>query len=82
MSLREPFVLMDHLSPSRLVAELRFHVQFLNFAELITKGSETHSLGEVFRYLLASYVKQATGKFHDSETFRPAGRYRWTSRLQ
>ena len=66
--LRKPFELLDHLSPSQLVSELRFHVQFLNFAELIAKGSETRSLGELFRYLLTSYVKQATGKFHDSET--------------
>jgi hypothetical protein len=50
---------------SRLVSELRFYVSYLNLAEWLAADTESHSLREVTRYLLASYVKRVTGRFCD-----------------
>ena len=61
------FTAIDHLPLSGLISELRFYVQFLNSAPLIARELETRSLEEVSRYLLASYIQRATGRFHDTD---------------
>ncbi len=50
---------------SRLVSELRFYIRFLNLAEGLAEDTETRSIWEVTKYLLASYVKRATDRFRD-----------------
>jgi hypothetical protein len=65
---RKIFSKIGHIPPSQLISELRFYAQYLNVFELLTRESRTRSLHEVCRYVLASYVKGATGRYRDSET--------------
>ena len=53
------------LPVTSVVSELRFYIDLLNSAKGLAVETETHSLQEFCRYLLASYVKQATGRFQD-----------------
>jgi hypothetical protein len=62
---REQFRKMGRLPLSSLVSELRFYNKVINGADRIAVDTESHSLVEVCKYLLASYVKRATGDFHD-----------------
>jgi hypothetical protein len=50
---------------SRIVSELRFHIKFINFAQLLAADTETHSPAEVGKYLISGYVRRMTGDFHD-----------------
>jgi hypothetical protein len=50
---------------SRIVSELRFHIKLINFAQLLRKDTETHSPGELAKYLISGYAKRMTGDFHD-----------------
>ena len=56
---------MGRIPFSRVASELRFYVRFLNLAQSLRKDTESHSLEEVSKYLLASYVKRMTGRLHD-----------------
>ena len=56
---------LGHLLPSGLVSELRFYVSLLNIGEGMEAGTKPRSIREVSKYLLASYVKRTTGRFHD-----------------
>ncbi len=57
---------LGHLLPSGLVSELRFYVSLLNIGEGMEAGTKKpRSIREVTKYLLASYVKRTTGRFHD-----------------
>ena len=62
---RAQFAKLGRIPLSRLVAELRFHIRFINSAESLAVDTEAHSLGEVSKYILSSYVKRRTGRFHD-----------------
>ena len=62
---RATFTKIGRIPFSRMVSELRFYVRFINLAESLRKDTESHSLREVSKYLLASYVKRTTGRFHD-----------------
>ena len=53
------------LPVTSVVSELRFYVDMLNSARGLADETETRSLQQVCRYLLASYVKRATGRFQD-----------------
>jgi len=50
--------------PPTVVASLRFYSRFLNLEKSLT-SDETRSGEEVTKYMLASYVKKATGRFRD-----------------
>jgi hypothetical protein len=50
---------------SRIVSELRFHIKFINFAQLLREDTETHSPEELVKYLISAYVLRMTGDFHD-----------------
>jgi hypothetical protein len=50
---------------SLVVSELRFYIKFIHFAELLNADTESHSLAEDCKNLLASYAKKMTGRFHD-----------------
>ncbi len=64
-SQRETFADLGRIPLSRLVSEVRFYIRFLNLAEGLAADTETRSIREVTNYLLASYVKRATGRFRD-----------------
>ena|ERR1700730_1895452 len=49
----------------RIVSELRFHIKFVNFAQLLAADTETHSPSELAKYLISGYVQQMTGEFRD-----------------
>ena len=61
----EQFGQIGRIAISRLVAELRFHVELINLAQLIKKDTEARTPTEVARYLLTGYVRGMTGRFHD-----------------
>lgn len=50
---------------TRIVSELRFHIKFINFAQLLAADTETHSPAELAKYLISGYVRRMTGDFHD-----------------
>jgi hypothetical protein len=62
---REQFRKIGRLPLSSLVSELGFYIRLINGADRIAVDTESHSLVEVCKYLLASYAKRATGNFHD-----------------
>jgi len=64
-SVRAALADMGRLPLSRLVSELRFYSGFLNLAKGLAADTETRSIKEVTKYLLAGYVKRATGQFRD-----------------
>jgi hypothetical protein len=49
----------------RIVSELRFHIRFINFAQLLGADTETHSPGELAKYVISGYARHMTGDFHD-----------------
>ena len=59
------FAIIGRLPISLLVSELRFHIKFISFAGTLSADTETHSSVELSKYLLTSYVRQMTGRFHD-----------------
>jgi hypothetical protein len=61
----EYFTKIGRIAISRVVSELRFHVKFINSAQLLKADTETRSPAEVARYLLTGYVRRMTGRFHD-----------------
>lgn len=63
--INEEFAKMGRLPISSVVSELRFHVQLINFAKTLSADTETRSPTELSKYLLSSYVKRMTGRFHD-----------------
>lgn len=56
---------VGHVPPLRIAEELRLYCRVLNLGETLAEETEIRSLVEVARYLLASYVERATGRFHD-----------------
>ena len=50
---------------TRIVEELRIHIKLINLARLFGKDTQIRSPTELFKYLLTSYVKRMTGRFHD-----------------
>jgi hypothetical protein len=62
---RAEFLKIGRLPFSSVVSELRFYIRLINGAERIAADVESHSLQEVCKYLLSSYVRQMTGRFHD-----------------
>ena len=50
---------------SGVVSELRFYSRFINFAESLSGDTETRSFAELSKYLLTSYVRRMTARFHD-----------------
>jgi hypothetical protein len=62
---RAEFTKLGRLPISTLVSELRFYMKFITFAERFSAYAELASLAEICKYVLASYVKRSTGRFHD-----------------
>jgi hypothetical protein len=56
---------IGRLPISSVISELRFHVRFINFARSLSADTKTRSPAELSKYLLSSYVKRMTGRFHD-----------------
>jgi hypothetical protein len=59
------FTKMGRIPFSRVVSELRFYIRLTNLAESVRKKTGSHSLAEVSKYLLSSYVRCMTGNFRD-----------------
>jgi hypothetical protein len=62
---RMEFAKIGRIPPSRMVSELRLYGRVINMAKSLAVDTQAHSLEEVSRYLLASYVDRATGRPHD-----------------
>jgi hypothetical protein len=62
---KEILVKIGRLPISSIISELRFHVQVINFARSLSTDTGTRSPAELSKYLLGSYVKRMTGRFHD-----------------
>jgi hypothetical protein len=58
---------------SRVVNELRFYTRLVNSASSISAETETRSPAELAKYLLSSYVRSMTGRFHDRSVSGLAG---------
>jgi hypothetical protein len=56
---------IGRLPVSRVVNELRFYTRLVNSASSISAETETRSPAELAKYLLSSYVRSMTGRFHD-----------------
>jgi len=56
---------IGRLPISRLVSELRFHTRLIGLASSISSETETRSPSEFAKYLVSSYVRSMTGRFHD-----------------
>jgi hypothetical protein len=50
---------------TRMIDELRMHIRLINLASSLGLDTQTRSPTELFKYLLTSYVKRMTGRFHD-----------------
>jgi hypothetical protein len=59
------FTKMGRIPLSRVVSELRFYIRLTNLAESVRRHTGSHSLAEVSKYLLSSYVRRMTGTLHD-----------------
>lgn len=59
------FTKIGRIPLSRVVSELRFYVRLTNLAESIRRKTGSHSLAEVSKYVVSSYVRRMTGNFHD-----------------
>jgi hypothetical protein len=53
------------LMPSQLISQLRLYVKLITLGERLAADPGIRSLSEFTRYLLAGYVKRATGRFCD-----------------
>jgi len=62
---RMEFAKIGRIPPSRMVSELRLYGRVITMAKSLAADTQAHSLEEVSRYLLASYVERATGRPHD-----------------
>jgi hypothetical protein len=56
---------IGHLPVSQVTSELRFYIQFINFAATLSAEMEIRSPVELSKYLLTSYIRKMTGRFHD-----------------
>jgi hypothetical protein len=54
-----------NIPPTEMVSQLRLYATVLTLAEKLAEEIETRSLRELVRYVLAAYVCQVTGAFHD-----------------
>jgi hypothetical protein len=61
----ETYNRFGHLSPTRVAGELRFYVSMLKYGETLKAKTKAHSLVEVSKFLLTSYVYRMTKKPHD-----------------
>jgi hypothetical protein len=63
--LRTIFSEIGRLTPSRLSSELREYASILDLLNSFPREVETRSFKDFLRFLLAAYVKAATGRFRD-----------------
>ena len=52
---------------SVLISELKFYSEYVELAKRLSVDVETRSIRDFLKYLLAAYVKRATGTFHDRQ---------------
>ena len=62
---REEFAKIGRIPPSRLVSELQLYSRLINMAKSLAVDTESHSLGEVSKFILSNYVERTTGRPHD-----------------
>src|SRR5215472_491794 len=67
---------IGRLPISSVISELRFFVQVVNFAKSLRTDTGTRSPAELSKYLLSSYVKRMTGRFHDKSVSGLVGEVR------
>jgi hypothetical protein len=56
---------IGRLPVSRVINELRFYIRLVNSASSISSETEIRSPTELAKYLVSSYVRRMTGRFHD-----------------
>ena len=59
------FAKLGRLPVSQVISELRFYIKLINFADSFSAETQTRSPEELSKYLLTSYVRRMTGRFHD-----------------
>jgi hypothetical protein len=59
------FTKLGRLPVSQVTSELRFYIKFVNFAATLRAEKEVRSPIELSKYLLTSYIRKMTGRFHD-----------------
>jgi hypothetical protein len=64
-NMKEKLARSRFLMPSELISQLRLYVRLITLGERLMADPGIRSLGEFAKYLLAGYVKRATGKFCD-----------------
>jgi len=56
---------IGRIPPSRIVSELRLYARVIGLSELLAARTEAHSLAEVSKYILCSYIERQSGRPHD-----------------
>jgi hypothetical protein len=59
------FTKIGRLPVSQVTSELRFYIEFINFAATLRVEKEIRSPIELSKYLLTSYIRKMTGRFRD-----------------
>ena len=62
---RVEFAKIGRIPPSRMVSELRLYANLINMAKSLALDTESHSLGEVAKFVLSRYIDRTTGRPHD-----------------
>jgi hypothetical protein len=62
---RAEFARIGRIPPSRIVSELRMYARFVSLGELLAADTQSHSLEEVSKYILCSYIERKCGRPHD-----------------
>lgn len=65
---------IGRLPVSRVINELRFYIRLVNSARSISVETKTRSPGDLAKYLVSSYVRRMTGRFHDRSVSRLGAR--------
>jgi hypothetical protein len=56
---------IGHLTPARLASELKLYASSLDLLDRFPRETKTRSFADFLRFVLADYVKAATGRFRD-----------------
>jgi len=63
--IRAQYIALGRIPLSDLVFELRLYSGFVDLAKRLSVDTETRSIRDFLKYILAGYVKRATGRHHD-----------------
>jgi hypothetical protein len=64
-TIRAQYIALGRIPLSDLTSELRLYSSFVDLAKRLSADVETRSIRDFLKYILAGYVKRATGRHHD-----------------